>query len=259
MEVDAAALTGHRERQTRHVLQQRPLLAAVAGVELEALRQIVGAEVVVLNLHGADPFTTVVVQRHRDGVIVARAATDDGSVVHVEQRLSVRVVNLLLLSGELPDVRGGMRRGQTHHRIEIGSRLLSSDGDQRDSDHVLTLRQVLHSRLLGVGNGAGGNRHHTVEDVLVRLRGGGRIGKSAGDMVAEHLVTVQVHDDSVLVTQREHGSRNETHVGNVKRLLVELNAVGGRGEASTSALAPATHIVVRPAGRNGSHLVVPLF
>ena len=77
-------------------------------------------------------------------------------------------------------------------------------------------------------------------------------------MVAEGLVTVQVHDDSVLVADGEDETRHLRETVHSEGLLVELDLVGGVGEGAVDRLVPAIHVVAVPVCRHLVHLVVPL-
>ena len=154
----------------------------------------------------------------------------------------------------------GLVGHQTNNGIEVG---LGVGGRTHNGngDGVGSLLDVLNgSGDLGRGNRLSGKRNHTVLHCRI---GVGRCGSSrdfSRHSVTERLVTVHVHDATVLVANAQHHSQHLLQRVDVEVLSVQLDTVRGTREGTLG-----TRLPIRsgrgfsiPVGGNRSHLVEPV-
>ena len=258
-EVDATSLRSHRKGQSRDALQQCPGIGrGVTSVELEGTHRPRVGVIIVLDLNGADPLVAIIVQRHRDAVGGASVGSHVRRVVSIKSVRRV-VANTSRRRREVPDVGFGLVGHQTHRCIKIGSLLLCILSDDSNRNHIASLAQVLNGSVsLLKRDRASRQGNDTIKNIRITIGSHRRIGESAGDVMTPRLVSVHVHDASILVADAQNEAR---HLG--KRVdgedpLVELDLVGRLAEASTRALLPPAGVFAKPVLRHLTHLVVPL-
>lgn len=78
-------------------------------------------------------------------------------------------------------------------------------------------------------------------------------------MIGEDLMTIEIDDASIEISDGERDCRDLIERGDTECILVELNLIGGLRIGISRGLSPSRCIIVEPIVRNHFHLVVPVF
>ena len=149
---------------------------------------------------------------------------------------------------------------QTDNGIEVGLGVAGRTHNG-NSDRVGSLLDVLHrSGNLRRGHRLSRKRDHTVLHLSVRVRGSGGSGNLTRHSITERLVTIQIHNTTILVTNAQNHSQHLRQRVDVESLSVQLDTVRGARERSLGTRLPVRSggALSIPIGRNRSHLVHPV-
>ena len=250
-EGDLLRLALHPPLQVAELAQLRPLALVVLRLHHHALRLLAARAHAALKEDRRHPLTPALHVKH--DAVCAGGARDLRRAVLVDT--AARAAHLLAGDDGGEHAGGGVEK--TDVAVEEGRRLACTRRDHGHSDGVDTLRQqqlalLVRTDQLARGHGDGvvvGDLSHGGTD-----RGGGELSR---DALAVHLVPVEPHDHAVLEAQQHAESCHALRAGHGEGGAIELELVGGVGEAAHGGLAPGGEVLRHPAGRQLAHLVVP--
>ena len=236
--------------------QRRPVvLALVLRLHHHAVRQRGHAVVVVGHAEGCERLSAVAVEGDLQTVRAAAVHVHAAALGVAEGLRAGRHA----LHRDLVVVHTAVRlvAEELHRGVEGGRLVLVADGEQTDGDGVRARVDEAHRLLRVRGHRAQRQRHHVVLELRVHLLRelGGR--ERARETDAVRLDAVQVHDERVARADGHHDAADGVERSHVEGLLVQLDAVGGLGEAAHRALLPASGVAVVPVVGHAAHLVVP--
>ena len=224
-------------------LQRGPLLrVAVARLQRELSGEHARLAVGEVDADGGDPLAAVVVEGDRPVVVVADRRLHRVAVVLGGDADGV-ALDVVVRHGDVEQTGHAGRADQTHDTVEVGRGLGRQLADDGDGDGVRSLLEVVHGGRVAGGHGLHGQRHLAVEQVVEHVEADAGGGQVAVHAVAEDFDAVHVDETAVEVAERDDEG---AHVGkrvHGEGLLVELDLVGGGGEAANRTL---TQPVVSP-------------